>query len=510
VYQFNELQLVESTSSDTLGSSDSSVAASAVENQSVITSDATTVNATDCVPCRDYNSQQSNVANFMVSFGQSKGRPSGSRRGLGDTSLSARVKGSPNTNAALTERGSLLSNEEDYPGKVSLSGEYSDLSVLLYGEGTAWWSPNGQSITYQISQKDNGQLLYVGTLCPGQSKDSSCDLMLTTGDYIFTVNKPMGSTNNSNSISWDFCSFHGGVGSELSFRVNSKSQCVPLGWMPSSGDAEVLFEGSLALYGMDSSMFSALDSQMIANAVGMLLTKAKTSKSGNGKNSAIVLSLVPSTSKSDQSKEYDLVKFRLTVSPGDFVQKGDVSEESMDLLRETLSNTLQESIADGTFVELLHTEGLKSVEGSILGSISGARMVALEHVSEETAWKVETEVDEVRDESKIIKSDAGSLTVTAYLVGVAGALAIGFMAMRKNGMLRRVMSLEASNKQDRTDSGLTDVDISLPEVDNNIRWGPESGKVIPSIVPMHSIHSLSLNEHSESGSLNRSPFLNSV
>jgi len=371
-----------------------------------------------------------------------------------------------------------------------------DLGVYLFGVNDTWWRPDGLGTSYEIIDR-KGEVYYAGTLCPGESADSSCDIMLRPGKYIFQVGGA--SDPNKEGISWHFCSSHGGAETSLLFSVGMRGECTPLSWSLMSDESSLLsvtessqsdfsnaivFEGSFEITGLESSVLSDSDILVLQNAISSLLSQAakfSVDSSVSIVSSQLAYLASNSVSLNTESEVPVLVTFRVSITPGDLGLQS-VDSDSISQAVEFLSGSIDTAMENGMFTEYVRAiAGANDVTS--LQNIFKTRFVNVHVISN----MIGHSTDSLRR--------SGDFSVS---LGLVGMIVIGMGLV--TGLLVGVFVVKA--KSNKTNSEHTRHDESESGSEYSSSTVPESEQQltdIPAIVPLQSLHT-ALNNFSENDS----------
>jgi hypothetical protein len=89
-----------------------------------------------------------------------------------------------------------------------------------------WDSLNGYGTSFDVFSTDGMTLYYSGRQCTGYS-NYACLMSLSPGNYRWRVTGALDPIQDS--IAWEFCGYHGGASTELSFYLDGNGQCQEVG-----------------------------------------------------------------------------------------------------------------------------------------------------------------------------------------------------------------------------------------------------------------------------------------
>ena len=124
----------------------------------------------------------------------------------------------------------MIYNNQNSPfGRPRSLSEMSAASTVseIVGMTGVWFYSNGLGTTYQITDKDGMDVLYLSTLCQDAQVNmysgGKCNINLNPGCYIFRVDGAF--DPDIDRIAWNFCGTNGGAQTQLNFCVDKNLQC---------------------------------------------------------------------------------------------------------------------------------------------------------------------------------------------------------------------------------------------------------------------------------------------
>ena len=124
----------------------------------------------------------------------------------------------------------IIYNNQNNPfGRPRSLSEMSAASTVseIVGMTGVWFYSNGLGTTYQITDNDGRDVLYLGTLCQDAQVNmysgGKCNINLNPGCYIFRVDGAF--DPDIDRIAWNFCGTNGGAQTQLNFCVEKNLQC---------------------------------------------------------------------------------------------------------------------------------------------------------------------------------------------------------------------------------------------------------------------------------------------
>jgi len=311
--------------------------------------------------------------------------------------------------------------------KLIPAPETGTLDLLLYASNnngtSSWWRADGHGASYEITDRSGDKVFYVGTLCPGEPADSSCDISLRPGEYVFHVSG--GSNPDKDDLSWQFCASRGGVETHLKFHVGLRGECIPMTISLSSSEdidlssqVDVIYEGTFEIYGFQGTSLSDYDVLVLENTMSSILAA--------GGVSSVSAAAVVSFQNLNSIDGSWLVTFRVAT-----VMDVNAEEAEEQFVGNAISAAFQFSVSDGSFVSYLKSQAQQvSEQLSGLLSVSAVKLVSLQRVQ-----RVESGIEKFEVS---MESMAGSffavIGAIILVLGVFGGVTVGVvLASRRAG-----------------------------------------------------------------------------
>jgi len=321
--------------------------------------------------------------------------------------------------------------------------ETGTLDLLLYASNnngtSSWWRADGHGASYEITDRSGDKVFYVGTLCPGEPADSSCDISLRPGEYVFHVSG--GSDPDKDELSWQFCASHGGVETDLKFRVGLRGECIPMKVSLSasedidlSNQVDVIYEGTFEIYGFQGSSLSDYDVLVLENTMSSILAVAGVY--------SVSAAAVVSFQNLNSNEGSWLVTFRVAT-----VMDANADEEVEQYVGNAISSAFQSSLSDGSFVSYLKSQAQQvSEQLSGLLSVSAAKLVSFERIQ--------------RLESKMGKLEVSVENMAGSFLAVVGAIFIVFGVF---GGITAGVIVASRRSGSSNDKALVETETVIPE-----------------------------------------------
>jgi hypothetical protein len=287
--------------------------------------------------------------------------------------------------------------------EMSSESVSSSSSSLVIGTGGIWFYSNGLGTSYQITDTDGLNVLYMGTICQDANTDKNsggkCNINLNPGCYIFRVDGAF--DPDIDQISWSFCGAKGGAQTQLHFCVDDNLQCKATSLQTAEdlcsdmvtdlSSTTLSMSGTFHLGGMKVAELTEKDTLAIRNALMKEFSDASDSPDKKGVVEIHKLSWTradPQVSEISGSRRLDYSGFTASVSfeANLLAERFGVKtadEAGLNKLHHHMNNYLSRSMSAGIFAKKV-TEAARSVQSKNLESINFARLGTMKVVHKDT------------------------------------------------------------------------------------------------------------------------------